>query len=190
MPIFDKSKEYEQLKKDVVKANNAIKRIEKVYGEDSWGVNRLYNKLDNEQIKGITKSGTIRVNKNMSDLQLKAIQKATNSFLENKKTSTLTGIKGTIKEVKNSLKATYGDLGHKLTNKEVNKLYDLVEDKDKRIITEQIGASDVWATLVQAKEEKLTKNKFIELIDNRTQADINDLDTLEFLEDIYNNYML
>lgn len=190
MAIFDRTKEYDKLRRSVTRANKAIERIERTYGEDSWGVTRLYNKLDNEQFRGITKTGKIRLNKNMSDIQLRAIQKATNSFLTNKKTSTLTGIKGTIKEVKNSLKGTLGDVEHPITNREINKLYDLVEDKDKRIITEQIGASNTWATLVEAKERKLDKNKFIELIDKRTQADIRDIDTLNFLEDIYNNYVI
>ena len=190
MAIFDRTKEYDKLKRSVIRANKAIERIERTYGEDSWGVTRLYNKLDNEQFHGITKTGKIRLNKNMSDIQLRAIQKATNSFLTNKKTSTLTGIKGTIKEVKNSLKATLGDMENPITNREINKLYDLVEDKDKRIVTEQIGASSTWATLVEAKERKLDKNKFIDLIDKRTQADIRDIDTLNFLEDIYNNYVI
>ena len=190
MAIFDRSKEYEQLRKDVIRANKSIARIEKMYGEDSWGVSRLYSRLDNEQFRGITKTGKIRLNKNMSDIQLKAIQKATTSFLSNKKTSTLTGIKGVIKDVKSSLRGTLGDFEHPISTRDINKLYDLVEDKDKRIITEQIGASDTWATLVEAKERKLDKNKFLDLIDKRTQADIRDIDTLNFLEDIYNNYVI
>lgn len=188
MAIYNRT-EFEKLKRKVSRANKAIARIEKQYGESSWGVNRLYSKIDNDLVKGVTKTGKIRLNKNMSDIQLRAIEKATENFLTNKKTSTLTGIKSTIKEVKSSLKATYGDMGNKLTNKEVNKLYDLVEDKDKRIITEQIGASSTWATLVEAKERGLSENEFIELIDKRTDADIKDLDTLEFLNDIYNSYM-
>lgn len=188
MAIYNRN-EFEKLKRKVSRANKAIERIEKQYGEDSWGVNRLYNKLDNELVKGITKTGKIRLNKNMTDIQLRAIEKATENFLGNKKTSTLTGIKGTIKEVKSTLKATYGDMGNKLTNKEVNKLYDLVADKDKRIITEQLGASDVWATMVEAKELGMNKNEFVDLMSRRTQADINDVDTLEFLDDIYNSYM-
>lgn len=180
---------YEQLKKQVIKTNKAITRIEKQYGEASWGINNLYNKLNNDVFKGVTKSGKIRLNKSMSDVQLKAIEKATSKFLENKKTSTLTGIKGVVKDVKSSLKATYGDMGNKLTNKEVNMLYDLVEDKDKRSITEQIGASDLWATIIQAKEQKLDYNKFEDLISKRSSVDINDLDTKAFLEDIYNRYL-
>ena len=180
---------YEKLKKQVIKTNKAITRIGKQYGESSWGINNLYNKLNNDVFKGVTKSGKIRLNKSMSDIQLKAIEKATTNFLNNKKTSTLTGIKGVVKDVKSSLKATYGDMGNKLTNKEVNMLYDLVEDKDKRSITEQIGASDLWATIIQAKEQKLDYNRFEDLISKRSSTDINDLDTKAFLEDIYNRYI-
>ena len=180
---------YEKLKNQVAKTNKAIARIEKQYGEASWGINNLYNKLNNDVFKGVTKSGKIRLNKSMSDIQLKAIEKATSKFLENKKTSTLTGIKGVVKDVKSSLKATYGDMGNRLTNKEVNMLYDLVEDKDKRSITEQIGASEVWATIIQAKEQKLDYNKFEDLISKRSSTDINDLDTKAFLENIYNRYI-
>ena len=190
MAIFDKTKDLAQLKKDVAKANKRIRNIEKSYGEDSWAINQLYNKLrDNQLVNGINKQGLVRVNKNMSNIQLRAIQKATNEFLESK-TSKLGGIKSTIKDVKNSLKATYGDMGNRLTNKEINTLYDLVEDKNKRIMTEQIGASDLWATLVQAKEQGLSKNQFEDLINRRSQADLNDLDAKQFLEDIYSNYVL
>ena len=190
MAMFDKTKDFEKLKRDVANANKRIRNIESRYGEDSWAINQLYTKLkDNQLVNGINKQGLIRVNKTMSNVQLKAIEKATNEFMASK-TSKLTGIKTTIKDVKNSLRATYGDMGNKLSNKEINTLYDLVEDKNKRSITEQIGASEVWASLVQAKEQGLSKNKFEELISKRSNVDLNDLDAKEFLEDIYNNYVL
>lgn len=190
MAIFDKNKDFTKLKHDVAVANKRIRNIEKQYGEDSWAINQLYTKLrDNALVNGINKQGLVRVNKNMSNIQLRAIQKATNEFLGSK-TSKLTGIKSTIKDVKDSLRATYGDMGNRLSNKEINTLYDLVEDKNKRVMTEQIGASDLWATLVQAKEQKLDKNQFEDLINRRSQVDLNDLDAKEFLEDIYNNYVL
>ena len=191
--VFDRNN-YDSLKKKVLRANKAIERIEKKYGEDSWGVNRLYNKLDNESFKGITKSGRIRLNKNMSDVQLKAIEKATNNFLDNKKTSTLKGIKGTIKDVKTSLKGTLGDNEHQLTDREINKLYDLVADKDKRVTTEQIGASTIWTTLVEAKE-KYEKGDtsfdnidvYYDLVEKRGDLKLSE-DDRDFLEEIYLKY--
>lgn len=191
--VFDRNN-YDALKKKVLRANKAIERIEKKYGEDSWGVNRLYNKLDNETSKGITKSGKIRLNKNMSDVQLKAIEKATNNFLDNKKTSTLKGIKATIKEVKTSLKGTLGDEEHQLTNAEINKLYDLVEDKDKRVITEQIGASTIWTTLTEAKEKYEAGDSnfenidtYYDLVEKRGDLKLSE-DDKDFLEEIYLKY--
>ncbi len=192
MEIFDRDKEFANLKKQVARANKAITRIENVYGEDSWGVNRLYNKLDNDTFKGITKGGRIRVTKSMSDEQLKAIQKATNNFLNNKKTSTLTGIKGVIKEVKSSLKGTLEDENHPITNAEINKLYDLVEDKDKRVDTERIGASTIWTTLTEAKDKEaqegfMDEDAYFKLVEKRGNITLTDEDK-DFLEDIYLKY--
>ena len=85
MAIFDKSKDFEKLKKDVALANKRIRNIESRYGEDSWAISQLYNKLkDNELVNGINKQGLVRVNKTMSNIQLKAIEKATNEFLASK----------------------------------------------------------------------------------------------------------
>ena len=191
--VYDRNN-YDTLRKQVLRANKAIERIEKTYGEDSWGVNRLYNKLDNETFKGITKSGKIRLNKNMSDVQLKAIEKATNNFLDNKKTSTLKGIKGVIKEVKTSLKGTLSDENHQLTNAEINKLYDLVEDKDKRVTTEQIGASTIWTTLTEAKEKYEAGDSnfenidtYYDLVEKRGNLKLSE-DDKDFLEEIYLKY--
>lgn len=187
MAIFDKTKDYEKLKRDVAKANKRIRNIERGYGEKSWAINQLYEKLDSNVIKGINKNGLIRINKNMSDVNLRAIQKATNQFLESK-TSTLTGIKGVVKDVKKSLQATYGDIDRPLTNKEVNILYDLVEDKNKRDYTERIGASTIWNTSVIAKDVGMSKDKYIEMIEHDSHSILTEEDK-RFLEDIYNRYM-
>lgn len=188
--IFDRNN-YDNLRRKVNQANKAIERIEKVYGEDSWGVSRLYNKLDNEVFKGITKGGRIRLNKTMSDVQLKAVEKATNNFLEHKATSTLKGIKNTKKEVKATLKATLGDIGNDISDREINKLYDLVEDKDKRDYTQKIGASTIWTTLVESKDvDRNTINntdEYINLVEKRANITLNEEDK-DFLEEIYLKY--
>lgn len=178
--------DYKNLLKKVKIANSRIQRIEKRYGESSWAVNELYSKIDNSMIKGISPlSGNIKINKNMSDLELKAILKATESFLSSK-TSTLRGIRKTTEEVKNSLQATFGDESHKITDEEISTLYNLVEDKNKREITEQIGASEVWAKTIQAKEQNLTYNEYEKLFMN--DIDIKDKEIKDYLRDIYNKY--
>lgn len=188
MSVFDKNKDYENLKKNVIRVNKAITRIENKYGENSWGVSNLYNKLDNDTYKAISKSGRVKINKSMSDIQLKAIQKATDTFLNNKKTSTLRGINQVKKDVKLSLKATLGDKGNELTDSEINKLYDLVEDKDKRNMTEQIGASTIWTTITEAKDTGISSvDEYYNLVEKRGNITLNEEDK-EFLEDIFTRY--
>lgn len=187
MAVFDKTKDYEKLRKDVAKANKRIRNIEKGYGEKSWAINQLYSKIDNNVVNGVKNNGLIRINKTMSDANLKAIQKATGEFLGSK-TSTLTGIRGVVKDVKRSLQATYGDIDRPLTNKEVNILYDLVEDKNKRDYTERIGASTIWNTSVIAKDVNMSRDEYIEMIEQNSNSILNEEDK-RFLEDIYNRYM-
>lgn len=178
--------DYNQLVKNVRIANQRIQKIQNRYGEDSWAINELYNKIDNKLVKAVSgKTGGIKIDKSMSDIQLKMIDKATKEFLESK-TSTLRGVKSTIKNTKQSLKATFGDNANEITDKEVNFLYDLVEDKNKRDITENIGASEVWAKLIQAKEENLKLSEFRDLFSE--DIDINEKDTREYLREIYYKY--
>ena len=188
--VFD-MQDYNKLVKEVKKANQRIERIESRYGESSWAIRYLYDKLDTNLIKGISPvSGKVTINKNMSDIQLRAIQKAVDTFNSKEtKTSTLKGINQVIKETKESLAATLGDETHRISDSDINKLYDLVEDREKRNYTERMGASQVWNTLVEAKETGVDMNKFMSLIDKRTKADINNIDDREFLEYIYNEYV-
>lgn len=186
MAIF-KLEDYNKLTKEVKVANQRIQKLQDRYGENSWAINQLYNKINTDKLNAISsKTGGIKISKNMSDIELKAIQKATEEFLENKKTSTLRGVKSTIRNTKESLKATFGDQAHNMTDKEINYLYNLVEDKNMRDITEQIGASEVWARLIQAKEQNLKSSEFKDLF--KEDIDINDKDVKEYLREIYYKY--
>ena len=188
MQTFDRDKEFAKLKKDIIRVNKAITRIENKYGENSWGVANLYDKLDNEVFKGITKGGRVRVTKTMSDEQLRGIQKQVNNFLNNKKTSTLRGINQVKKDVKSSLKATLGDIETNISDAEINKLYNLVEDKEKRVDTERIGASTIWTTITEAKETEIDNiDKYYELVEKRGNLKLNEEDK-DFLEEIYLKY--
>lgn len=187
--------EYGDLLKKVRKANQRIQRIQSRYGESSWAINQLYERIDNDNIRGISAlTGNIRVDKNMSDIQLKAIKKATEIFLDPKKTqtSTLRGITKAINNMQDALKKHYSDFDPKnpkiLTDRDAEKLYNIVENKDIRSTVEQIGASETWTRTLRAKEQNLSKDKFIDLFRN-TKIDINDVDIQADLERIYNMYM-
>lgn len=188
MAIFSLG-DYEKLLKDVRKANQRIQKIQGRYGESSWAVNQLYEKIDNNNINGIsTLTGNIRISRNMSDIQLKAIQKATNIFL-NSQTSTLRGVKKAINNMQDALKKNYSDVNKPLSDKDAEKLYNILENRDVRNTVEQIGASETWTRVLRAKEQDLNKDKFIDLFKN-SKVDINDLDVKADLERIYQIYML
>ena len=181
-------KEYNQLLRDIKKANQRIRNLQTRYGEGSWAVSELYSKIDNNLVNGISSlSGNIRIPKNVSDIQLKAIEKATKTFLSSQ-TSTLRGVGKAIKNMKNSIKVNYSDMGKEITDKEAEKLYSFLENKDTRGLVEQIGASETWARTIQAKEQKLSKDDYINLFENR--INIKDVDVRNELETLYNKYMM
>ncbi len=187
--------EYGDLLKKVRKANQRIQRIQSRYGESSWAINQLYERIDNDNIRGISSlTGNIRVDKNMSDIQLKAIKKATEIFLDPTKTqtSTLRGITKAINNMQDALKKHYSDFDPKnpkiLTDEDAEKLYNIVEIRDFRSTVEQIGASETWTRILRAKEQNLSKDLFINLFKN-VDVNINDKDIKADLERIYNMYM-
>lgn len=188
MAIFEKSKDYEKLKKDVAIANKRIRKIENVYGEESWAINQLYDKIkDKELVNGINKNGLIRANKNMSEVQLRAIQKATREFLDSE-TSKLGGIKQAIRNVKKGLKGVLEDKDHPISNKDINKLYDLVKDKEKRDLTEQIGASTLWRATKHAKDKDLNFKRYYKNVSKRSDVVLKDENDVKFLQDLFEDY--
>lgn len=187
--------EYGDLLKKVRKANQRIQRIQSRYGESSWAINQLYERIDNENIRGIsTLTGNIRIDKNMSDVQLKAIKKATEIFLDPTKTqtSTLRGITKAINNMQDALKKHYSDFDPEnpkiLTDEDAEKLYNIVEIRDFRNTVEQIGASETWTRVIRAKDQNLSKHKFIDLFKN-VKVNTNDKDIKADLERIYDLYM-
>lgn len=187
MAIFS-MKDYNDLVKDVRKANQRIQKLQGRYGESSWAINQLYEKIDNKNINGVSVlTGNIKINKNMSEIQLKAIQKATTNFLESQ-TSTLRGVKKAIGNMQDAIKSNYSDMNKTISDKDAEKLYSFLESKETRGTVEKIGASDTWTRAIHAKEENLTKDEFINLFKN-SKVNINDVDIREDLETIYNKYM-
>lgn len=181
--------DYNELVKNIRIANQRIQKIQNRYGENSWAINELYKNIDNKFIHAVSgKTGGIKIDKSMSDVQLRMVQKATKLFLKDYKTSGLVGIRHAIESTKKSLQATYGEQFNEITDKEVNFLYDLVEDKNKRDLTENIGASQVWAKLIQAKEQNLKLSEFRDLFENMDNVDLREKDTREYLREIYYKY--
>ena len=186
--------DYQELLKKVHKANQRIIRLTEKYGERSWATVSLYNKLEDPKILGLTRYGNIKVNRKMSDIKLKYIEKVTDEFLESQ-TSRIRGAEEAIKKTKEKLRATYSD-SEKLkfiSDEEVGKLYNIVEKKEWRDYTQLFDPSETWARLVRAKETNLSLNEFEDLFKKdlglNKGDEIKDLDVKEYLKEIYNMYV-
>ena len=179
--------DYKELNKKVRVANQRIQKLQSRYGEGSWALSDLYRKIDDNIVNGISiLTGNIRIDKGMSDIQLKSIEKATNDFLSSK-TSTLRGAKQVIRKTKDKIRQNYGRKGEELSDEEVGRLYNLVEDKTFRSFVEEMDPSKVWARLIQAKRQGLGKDEFATLFENI--ANIKDETVRDYLYDIYDRFM-
>lgn len=74
---------FNDLKKLSKRANQRLVRLERLTGEKgTFASKQLYDYLDSSELKALSKTGRIRVSKEFSFTQLKAIIKATMQFLE------------------------------------------------------------------------------------------------------------
>lgn len=179
--------DYRSLQKEIHKANQRITRIESRYGENAWAIHDLYGKL-NMARKAITPFGQIRITKDMSQAQLNLVRRSVKEFLKSK-TSTLTGIRqaraNMISGLQKSLSSTQ-DV--ELTDREIEALYRLVEDKDTRGTVEKIGASDTWKLLIDAREKKMNQTDFLARVKEYYNY-TNDQDIKDDLKDFYKKYV-
>lgn len=180
--------QYKELRKEVNKANQRIRRIQERYGDNAWAVANLTEKLDNKLIKAINPySGEIKLHQRMSDAELNYIRSATEDFLKSK-TSKLTGIKEAKENMINSLKSSLSTDTVDLTDKEAQALYRLVEDRNLRTTTEYIGASELWSLIIDAKEKRASEDQWYQML-----LDYNafgkDLDMKKDLQRIYDEYI-
>lgn len=180
--------EYQEILKNVHKANQRIQKLTNKYGERSWATIPLYQKLEDPKILALTRYGNIKVNRSMSDVKVKYIGKVTKEFLD-ATTSTIRGAEEAIKKTKQSLKETFSDAENLkfMSDEEVGKLYQIVENKDWRDMTETFDPSETWARMQRAKTKDLKFNEFADLF--KRDADIKDIEIRTYLKEIYDMYM-
>lgn len=129
----DEKKLYNELKKDVVKANQRIRQLMKLGIEEPFAYKQLHDYLSANTIKAITQSGYISLKKEQNLQQLLGIKRATEDFLSDEG-STYRGIK--------QLKEEYeGKAGKELDLKYVNTLYQL---QGADWIYDYIPKSEFW----------------------------------------------
>ena len=117
---------YKELSTQVRRTNAKLQRLRGHLGEKhpGWAASELLKKLDIDILNAVTEKGYIRYNKNLSNRQMKAILKATDSFL-NAKTSTPEGVKKVIEKVKNTLK-----IKQEISSEQAESIYNFFESDD------------------------------------------------------------
>ena len=153
----------------------------------SWNIVKELS-AKNPAIRGISSfSGQIRISKDMSTAQLNAIRRATKEFL-GAKTSKLTGIRQAKSNVMNSLKTSLSRDDLELSDREVQALYKVVEDKETRSTADKIGASTLWNLMIDAKEKGTNQRDFLMQVKDYYNYS-NDMDVKNDLRRIYNDYI-
>lgn len=185
---FTKKQEelFNQLKKLAKKANQRLVRLEREFGTNTWAAKKLRNRLEIDLLQAWTSTGRIKYNKNMSVIQMRAIIKATNQFL-NSKTSTVRGVKNVIKRIKEDIKKNFNT--DNMTDEDVETLYDALSDDYAKDLIEKLGASTFWTIITDAKEMNDSEEEFIERISWYLDFG-NDDDMIDKLKIIYEKYVL
>lgn len=115
-----------EFSRDVKRVNAYLARLYKQIGTNNpgWAASALLNKLSKGNLDLITDKGFVKFNKNLSDIEKKAIRKASKSFLESK-TKTVKGVREAQENIKRKL-----EIGINISSKEASDLYDFFEKNE------------------------------------------------------------
>lgn len=180
-------KKYKQVKKLSRKANDRLRSLDRRLKAGTWASRKLKNRLSIKKLKAWSVIDRVSVKKNLSLTDLKMIEKAINQFLESK-TSTKRGIEEAKNRVKDSIKTTLNEEGYDLSDEDADIFYSMLEDDDFNFFADKVGASTMWAIMDDAIEYNESDTKFANRIE-RYITTINDLDTLERVQNLYNKYV-
>lgn len=171
----DELKLYNELKKLSKRANQRLLRIERLTGEKgTFASKQLYDYLDSSELQALSKSGRVRVSKDFSINQMKAIIKAVNQFLKNP-VSREKGVKQKTRE--------YSKQAEKpLSYKQADVLYKA--GKDYTWIYEYMTPSEFWTFVGVAKEQGWDELTFIDQIQAYISREL-DEELLADLEALY-----
>ena len=150
---------FNELKKLSKRANQRIVRLERAFGKDTWATKYLKEKLESEPVQAWTTKGRVRVNKSMTQIQMRATIKATKEFL-NSSISTQRGVKRAKQKAIKTLKTRYSTDVSDITYKEAEALTYFFDDKEVNGITNFIPGSTVVGIIEEAREMKTNYRTF------------------------------
>lgn len=186
----DSKKNAEQLFNELVRktgqANKRLRAIRNEFGNIGWAGENLKQKTEMSLVSSWTSRG-IKVKRSMTPQQMKATLKAIENFL-NSKTSSVKGIRQTIKRQQLGLQQTLSNFDIGITTKESQTLYKFFEDKDFNYVTRFISPSDLFVLVQDAKEQNDNLNSWIDRVENYIVLG-EDEEVRNALESMYNKYV-
>ena len=193
------NKLYRETMKQVQEVNERLNSLERRHESGTWATGKLQTRIKSNKTKGLMYKGKrIKLKPKMTKTSLTAVQKATRQFLESA-TSTNKGIskvkRETIESIKDSL--NLNRVKNKLTDEDAEYMYNMLSDKDlarfntmkKGREDEFIGASALWSEIDYASSNNISKDRFIERLQNLRAQDFS-IDDLKSAERIFERYVL
>ena len=188
-----KAKElYREVQRQVREVNQRLNSLERKHARGTWSSGKLMTRIQSNKTKGLLYKGKrIKLKPKMTKTNLTQVQKATRQFLESA-TSNNKGIKkvkqSTIKSLKDTLNLG-ADKSKRLSDKDAEFLYSVLEDKGVRDLINNIGASTLWSEIRYADVNNISEDKFIDRLNNYMAQDM-DEDLKEQAIRVYEKYVI
>ena len=187
------TKSTDKLEKDtrrlVNKANARLDSLQRRYKKGTWSSKKLANRLGTNKLRAWTKSGKIKLRKNMTKTQLLAINKATSQFLKSQ-TSTKKGINATKKKTIESLRGTLSTDLEEMSYEDAEMFYEMFGEDNFQSIADKIGASALQAVIEDAIEEDDSSDDFIKRLQLYGGVSMNDEDIRKNANKLYSKYVM
>ena len=184
-PPYDLEKETRKL---VNKANARLESLERRFRSGTWASKKLANRLSQNKVD-MWKNGKIKLPKNPTKTQLRAVNKATSQFLASK-TSTKKGIKSVRESTIESLRGTLSTEVNEMSYDDAEKFYEMFGDNDFNFFRSYIPASAIQACIEDAIEENDSEDGFIKKLEDISDVSFNDLDMRDVAKRLYEKYVL
>lgn len=205
----ERQKLYANTKSTIDEVNKRLRNLEKQGLKGTWASKKLFDRLDMKdgvEIKRDKRGTRLVVNKDLTNTELRLINKASKQFLASK-TSTTRGINKVKNETLETLKRTLPIGIKNIDESEVEMYYNMLNDKDFRQFADKGKASTLWNLMADYKDmidatelDNLSINDSIELYNTTKESFINsvskhlniqmDDDMLESLGRIFDNNVL
>ena len=191
-PQTEKTNEqlYRELVRKVGQANKRLREIRREFGTLGWAGSKLKEKTEFNLVNTWRSSKGIKVSKSLSEPQMLATLNEINKFLKSK-TSTVKGIKQTMKKQEKTLQNTFKQYGINITVEESQTLFQLFEDTDYSWLYQYLDPSELEIIIQEAREFGDNLEQFINRLINYgvPAEEFQDLDKRESVIKLYNRWV-